>query len=198
MGNLRWAPPEEPPSWKPHVLDASQFGPDCYQIPDEVSNPFANHDTMSEDCLAQAFLAARVLAYAQGLSLLAAASEEFGWDLDLARVAEIWRAGCIIRSALLDDISSAVRLGLPHGALHLSPAFSRHLTDGTGSLRELVAQAALAGQPVPGFSAALAYLETMRKGRGTTDLIQAQRDFFGAHGFERVDATGAHHGPWHK
>lgn len=154
--------------------------------------------TLSEEELARAFLTARILAYGQGLGLLAAASEDFNWDLDLARVAEIWRAGCIIRSALLDDISTAVRSGLPHGALHLSPAFADRLKDGAESLRAIVAQAALAGQPVPGFSAALGYFETMRRGRGNSDLIQAQRDFFGAHGFERVDIPGAHHGPWNR
>ena len=151
---------------------------------------------LAEDELAAALLAARILAYGQGMAVIAAASEEYGWDIDLARVAEIWRAGCIIRSALLDDIASAVRAGLPHGLLHLAPAFAGPLAEGLPALRRLVGQAAIAGLPVPGFAAALGYAETMRRARGTADLIQAQRDFFGRHGFARRDAEGVHHGPW--
>jgi 6-phosphogluconate dehydrogenase len=146
--------------------------------------------------LARALLAGRILAYGQGMAVLAAASEENGWGTDLARVAEIWRAGCIIRSALLGDIAAALRAGLPEGELHLAPAFAPALSDGLPALRRLVAQAAAAGLPVPGFSAALGFAETMRRARTTADLIQAQRDYFGRHGFERVDAPGRHHGPW--
>ena len=147
--------------------------------------------------LERALLAARVIAYSQGFSLLGAASEEFGWSLDLARTAEIWRAGCIIRSALLDDIATAFRGDLPGQTLILAPTFARLLNDNTGALRRLVARAILAGQPVPALAAALGYHDTMRLGRGTASLIQAQRDFFGAHGFERVDRDGnGYHGPW--
>lgn len=152
---------------------------------------------VSEDDLADALLVARILAYAQGFDILTAASETYEWDLDMARVAEIWRAGCIIRSALLDDISAAFRGEMPEGRLILAPAFAERLKSGSAALRRVVASAAMNGQPTPAFSAALAYFDTMRQARGTTDLVQAQRDFFGAHGFERVDqAGGAHHGPW--
>lgn len=152
---------------------------------------------LSEQDLADALLAARILAYAQGFDILTAASETYEWDLDMARVAEIWRAGCIIRSALLDDISAAFRGEMPKGRLILAPAFAARLKSGSAALRRVVASAAMNGQPTPAFSAALAYFDTMRQARGTTDLVQAQRDFFGAHGFERVDQSGgAHHGPW--
>ncbi|MDJ0825222.1 MAG: NADP-dependent phosphogluconate dehydrogenase [Rhodobacter sp.] len=147
--------------------------------------------------LERALLSARVIAYAQGFSLLAAASEDFAWDLDLARTAEIWRAGCIIRSALLDDIATAFRGELPGDSLILAPAFARLLNDNAGALRRLVARASLSGQPIPAMASALSYYDTMRHARGTAALIQAQRDFFGAHGFERVDTDGeGHHGPW--
>ncbi len=151
---------------------------------------------LDDATLAQALLAARILACGQGFSILDGASAEHGWGTDLARVAEIWRAGCIIRSALLDDIARALREGLPEGQLHLAPAFAEAMAEGLPALRRLVAEAALAGLPVPGFSAALAFAETMRRTRTTADLIQAQRDYFGRHGFERVDAEGRHHGPW--
>ncbi len=147
--------------------------------------------------LERALLTARIIGYAQGFSLLAAASEEFDWNLNLSRIAEIWRAGCIIRSSLLDDIASAFRDPPPGNSLILAPAFVRLLNDGAGSLRRVVARSVLAGLPVQALSAALGHYDTMRRARGTAALIQAQRDFFGAHGFERVDRDGdGHHGPW--
>ena len=153
-------------------------------------------DPLADDALEAALLAGRIVAHSQGFSLMAAASEHYGWGLDLARVAEIWRAGCIIRSALLDDIAAAARSGLPHGQLFLAPHFAALLGRGLGPLRALVAQAARGGLPVPAFSAALAWLDSMTLARGTTGLIQAQRDFFGAHGFARIDGGAGHHGPW--
>ena len=152
---------------------------------------------MLDGDLESALLAARVIGYAQGFSLMTAASEAFDWSLDPARIAEIWRAGCIIRSALLDDIARAFRADLPGQSLILAPAFVRMLEDTLPALRRVVSQAVLSGAPVPSLAAALGYFDTMRTGRGTASLIQAQRDFFGAHGFGRVDAEGGdHHGPW--
>ncbi|MBL6846047.1 MAG: NADP-dependent phosphogluconate dehydrogenase [Planktomarina sp.] len=152
--------------------------------------------TFSEQDLESALIVGRALAYAQGFRILNAASEEFNWDLDFARIAEIWRAGCIIRSAMLDDIADAFRTDLPNGRLVLSEHFIDVLTQNVASLRRVVAAAALRGLPVPALAAALSWFDTLRQARGTTDLIQAQRDFFGAHSFERVDVEGNHHGPW--
>ena len=146
--------------------------------------------------LARAFMAARVLDYAQGFRILAAASEDFGWDLDYARIAEIWRAGCIIRSALLDDIATACRSDPPEGQLILAAPMRALLEDGVPALRALVAAAVGAGHAVPALASALGWYDSMRQPRGQAHVIQAQRDFFGRHGFERVDAEGAHHGPW--
>ncbi|GAA3864532.1 NADP-dependent phosphogluconate dehydrogenase [Celeribacter arenosi] len=152
--------------------------------------------TLSDDTLEQALLAAKIIAYDQGFSLLAAASEAFDWDMDLADCAEVWRAGCIIRSTMLDEMAAAIREGLPHGQLIFAPRFAARLETATTALRRVVAEAALTGLPVPAFSAALAYFDTMRQARGTADVIQAQRDFFGAHGFARTDGGVGHHGPW--
>ena len=152
--------------------------------------------TFSEQDLESALIVGRALAYAQGFRILNAASEEFNWDLDFARIAEIWRAGCIIRSAMLDDIADAFRTALPNGRLVLSEHFIEVLSQNVAGLRRVVAAAALRGLPVPALSAALSWFDTLRQARGTTDLIQAQRDFFGAHSFERVDVEGNHHGPW--
>ena len=151
---------------------------------------------LSRETLADAFLAARILAYAQGFRILDAAAQEYDWPLDFARIAEIWRAGCIIRSALLDDISEAFRGELPAGQLILAPRFAQMLAGSIPALREVVAGAVQGGHAVPALSAALAWYDSMRQGHGTANIIQAQRDFFGYHGFERLGQEGKHHGPW--
>ena len=150
----------------------------------------------TEKDMENAMMAARILGHAQGFRILSSASEEFDWALDMARIAEIWRAGCIIRSSLLDEIAAAFRAELPFDHLILAPAISELLALSISGLRRVVAVAALTGQPVPALSAALAWHDTMALGRGTANMIQAQRDFFGAHGFERMDGEGKHHGDW--
>ncbi len=152
---------------------------------------------VSDGDLEAALLAARIITYGQGMALLEAASAHFEWSLDLARVAEIWRAGCIIRSSLLDEISAAVREGLPHEQLILAPAFVNRLEETVPSLRRVVTAAISEGQSVPAMAASLSFFDTIRRARGTTNLVQAQRDFFGRHGFRRLDREGdGFHGPW--
>ncbi|AVW93227.1 NADP-dependent phosphogluconate dehydrogenase [Celeribacter baekdonensis] len=146
--------------------------------------------------LEKALLAAKLIAYDQGFKILIAASATYDWGIDLAASAEVWREGCIIRSALLDDMAQAIREGLPHDQLIFAPTFADMIREGAPALRRVVAYAALKGLPIPAFANALAYFDTMRQGRGTTDLVQAQRDFFGAHGFERTDGGTGQHGPW--
>ena len=151
---------------------------------------------LNEATLANAFLAVRILGYAQGFRILAAASEDYDWDLDYARISEVWRAGCIIRSALLDDISDAFRGELPEGQLILAPTFARLLMEHIPALRSVVSSAMSGGHAIPAMASALSWYDTMRQGFGTANIIQAQRDFFGRHGFERLGADGRHHGPW--
>lgn len=155
---------------------------------------------MSTEDLESALLAARIITMAQGMQLMTAASAHYNWSLDLARIAEIWRAGCIIRSALLDDIATALRGDLPQGHLVLAPAFATVLKARLPGLRRVAAAAIAGGHPVPGLTAALGWIDTLSMARGTTNLIQGQRDFFGRHGFDRVDdpeaAPASHHGPW--
>ena len=153
-------------------------------------------DVPSVDDMENAMLAGRILGHAQGFRILSAASEEFDWSLDMARIAEIWRAGCIIRSALLDEFAAAFRAELPQGHLILAPAMRARLATALPGLRRVLAASVLLGQPMPALSAALAWHDTMALGRGTANMIQAQRDFFGAHGFERLDEDGKHHGDW--
>ncbi len=150
----------------------------------------------SDSDLAQALLASRILAHAQGFRLLVAASDEFGWSLDLARISEIWRAGCIIRSVLLDDLAAALRAGVPHGQLILAPDIAAQLSALMPALRRTVAAGVQVGVALPALSAGLAWYDSARRARGTANLLQAQRDFFGAHGFARTDRDGSFHGDW--
>lgn len=146
--------------------------------------------------LEKALLAGKIVAYAQGFATMAAASRAFGWGLPLPTIAKIWRAGCIIRSQFLGDIAKAYDTGEIVDNLVMAPDFVAVMKEAQGALRRIVAGAAEAGLPVPALSSALDYFDSYRQRRGTTDLIQAQRDFFGAHGFERLDEPGTHHGPW--
>ena len=147
--------------------------------------------------LQEALLAGKIAAYAQGFAVMAKASEAWDWKLPLGTIAKIWRAGCIIRSTFLDDIASAYGAGGAVGSLMTVEPFTGMLMTANHSLRGVVAAASLKGIPVPALSSALAYFDLSRTARSTADLIQGQRDFFGAHGFERVDAPGVEaHGPW--
>lgn len=147
------------------------------------------------DDLEQGLYAGKIAAYAQGFAVMAAASSEYNWDLPMATIARIWRAGCIIRSQFLDVIADAFEKGSPENLL-LAPAFVERMTKASKPLRNVVSTAALGGLPTPALGAALSYFDSYRQARGTANLIQAQRDFFGAHGFKRIDRDGDFHGPW--
>jgi 6-phosphogluconate dehydrogenase len=148
--------------------------------------------------LGRGLYAAMVLAFAQGLALLLRASRVYDYRLDLAAVAGIWRGGCIIRAALLEDIRHAYRANprLPH--LLLGPHLGRQVIHRVPDLRAVVKAAADLGIPAPGLMVSLAYFDAFRSARLPANLIQAQRDYFGAHGYERLDAPGAFHTDWKK
>ncbi|MFA7414945.1 MAG: NADP-dependent phosphogluconate dehydrogenase [Rhizobium sp.] len=143
-----------------------------------------------------ALFAAKIAAYAQGFAVMAAASREFGWSLPMPTIARIWRAGCIIRSQFLDDIMRAFTAMPDATNLIVTPAFTGMVNLSLPSLRRVVAAAVTLGLPVPALSSALSYFDAYRQARGTANLIQAQRDFFGAHGFQRIDGVARPHGPW--
>jgi 6-phosphogluconate dehydrogenase len=134
-----------------------------------------------------ALYASKIVSYAQGFRLMQTASEENGWGLDLGTIASIWRAGCIIRADFLDDITNAYRERPDLEDLTEAPFFTEAIEDALPAWRRVVAAAAQAGIPAPAYSSALAYFDGMRSARLPASLIQAQRDFFGAHTFERVD-----------
>jgi len=164
--------------------------------PRALNGTLGSRDTVMRT-LQEALLAGKIAAYAQGFAVMAKASETWGWKLPLGTIAKIWRAGCIIRSAFLDDIASAYAVGGATGNLMTVEPFAGMLIAANHSLRGVVAASALKGLPVPALGSALAYFDLMRTARTTAELTQAQRDFFGAHGFERLDAPGVEaHGPW--
>jgi 6-phosphogluconate dehydrogenase len=150
---------------------------------------------ITESDLEAALTAGKILCYSQGFSMTGAAGPVFGWDLQLPAIARVWRAGCIIRSAMLDDMAQALTED-PARNLILAPRFTAQLKRNLPALRRVVAAGALHGHALPALSAGLAWFDAMRTARGTANMIQAQRDFFGAHGFDRLDGADRHHGPW--
>ncbi len=150
----------------------------------------------TEGQLEDALLAAFLATYAQGFSLLAEASREYEWDLDMAAVARIWRGGCIIRAAMLETFRSAFAETPDLDTLLLAPEVSDTLGRTREALGAVVAAASGAGIPVPALSASLSYLDGMRSARVSANMIQAQRDFFGAHTYQRTDREGTFHTEW--
>jgi 6-phosphogluconate dehydrogenase len=148
--------------------------------------------------LGRALYAGMLITYAQGMALLTVASGKCGYQLDLEAVARIWRGGCIIRAALLEDICAAfhARRELPN--LLLDPSLSRKLIEHQEDLRRIVSHASESGMPIPGLMVSLGYLDAYRSAWLPANLIQAQRDYFGAHTYERMDAKGTFHTEWEK
>jgi 6-phosphogluconate dehydrogenase len=154
------------------------------QLYDEAIGPLGE---VGPDDVESALYASKIISYAQGFRLMRAASDEFGWDLDLATIGSIWRAGCIIRAVFLEDITAAFQRDPALPDMIEDGFFSEALKEAGPSWRAVVAGAARSGIPAPAYSSALSYFDGMRSERLPANLIQAQRDFFGAHTFERVD-----------
>ena len=146
--------------------------------------------------LKPALLAGMIITFAQGLALLRTASQRYGYELQLPQVAKIWRGGCIIRAALLEDLYAALQDEPELPNLLLSARLRPQLVAACPRLQEVVAAASLAGFPVPGLAAALNYFQAYRRAQLPVNLIQAQRDWFGAHTYERLDAPGRFHTHW--
>jgi 6-phosphogluconate dehydrogenase len=143
-----------------------------------------------------ALLAAKLCAYAQGFALLKAADREHQWELPMAKVASVWRAGCIIRAHLLEDMRRAFAADNDLCNLLMDSHFARVMADCEHDLREVVAMAAINGVAVPAFMSALSYYDAYRSARLPANLLQAQRDYFGAHTYQRTDKPGKFHTRW--
>ena len=144
----------------------------------------------------QALYFSFIISYSQGLHQLADASREYGYELDMAVIAKIWRAGCIIRAGLLADIADAFTAKPDLANLLLSPAFVGKVQETLPAVRGLVAYAAQSGIPVPGLASALSYFDAYTSSNLPLNLIQAQRDHFGSHTYERIDREGIFHTNW--
>ena len=147
------------------------------------------------EILEDALYAAKLLAYCQGLSVIAAVARAQNWQIDLPTVAGLWRAGCIIRADVLTEIQEALKT-TPSGLMLLSPRFQDDLMNSLPKLRSVVSASVTAGLPVPALSSALAYFDSFISARLPANLIQGLRDAFGAHGYERVDRPGPATSVW--
>jgi 6-phosphogluconate dehydrogenase len=148
------------------------------------------------DQVRDALYCSKICSYAQGMALLAKASAEFGYGLNLAEMARIWKGGCIIRAGFLSKIERAFTDNPQLPNLLLAPEFKQTILDRQAAWRSVVATAAQTGIAVPAFSASLDYFDSYRRDRLPQNLTQAQRDFFGAHTYERIDKPGTFHTEW--
>jgi len=175
--------------YKEERLAASQF----------LTGPPQTFKGDRQRCIGQvknALYASMIATYAQGLALLQEASATYNYGLDLEAVARIWRGGCIIRAALLEDIRTAYKTKPELPNLLLDPHLGQEFLSREADLREVVRLAVTLGLPAPGLMATLSYFDAYRSAMLPANLIQAQRDFFGAHTYERLDAPGAFHTDW--
>ncbi len=148
------------------------------------------------DMIRDALYASKIVSYAQGFVQLRAAAEEHDWDLNYGDCALLWRGGCIIRAKFLDNIKAAFDDNPELENLLLYPYFTEAVQSAQANWRKVVATAAELGIPVPAFMTALAYFDGFRNARVPANLLQAQRDYFGAHTYERVDKEGSFHTEW--
>ncbi|KAK1378164.1 6-phosphogluconate dehydrogenase, decarboxylating [Heracleum sosnowskyi] len=150
------------------------------------------------DDVRQALYASKICSYAQGMNLLRAKSDEKGWNLNFGELARIWKGGCIIRAVFLDRIKIAYQRNPNLASLLVDPDFAREMVQREKAWRRVVGLAIAAGVSIPGMCASLSYFDTYRRARLPANLVQAQRDLFGAHTYERVDRPGAFHTEWTK
>ncbi|KVF64448.1 NADP-dependent phosphogluconate dehydrogenase [Burkholderia vietnamiensis] len=158
--------------------------------------PFDGDRAAFVEAVRRALYLSKVISYAQGFAQLRTASEEYGWNLDLGTIAKIFRAGCIIRARFLQKITDAYAKDPALANLLLDPYFKDIAANYQTALRDVVVAAVKAGVPVPAFASAVAYFDSYRSERLPANLVQAQRDFFGAHTFERTDRPGSFHANW--
>jgi 6-phosphogluconate dehydrogenase len=148
------------------------------------------------DAIESALYASKICSYAQGFFQLQAAAKEHDWTLDLGNIAMLWRGGCIIRAQFLERIKEAYDADANLENLLLARYFREAIDAAQPAWRHVVTTAVASGVPVPAFSAAIAYYDGYRHERLPANLLQAQRDYFGAHTYRRIDQAGTHHTDW--
>lgn len=161
-----------------------------------AKKPFAGDKQEFIENVRKALFASKIVSYAQGFAQMRAASDEYGWNLKYGNIAMIFRGGCIIRSQFLHNIKEAYDRDPALKNLLLDPYFKNVVESYQDAWRKVVAAAVENGIPVPGFASALSYYDSYRTERLPANLLQAQRDYFGAHTFKRVDKEGVFHHQW--
>ena len=177
-------------SMKDQRLKASEI------LPGPSPKPYQGDRQAFIDSVHAALYASKVVSYAQGLALIAAASKEYNWDLSVGNIAAIWRGGCIIQARFLDRITEAYGRDTKLVNLMLDPFFTDIMGKNQDGWREVIAEGVKNGIAVPAFTASLGYYDSYRDPRGPQNLLQAQRDYFGAHTYERTDKEGSFHTDW--
>ena len=165
-------------------------------LPAHAQSQYTGDKRQLIDAVRQALYASKISAYAQGMAMLRMASDEYKYALNLGEVAAIWRAGCIIRARFLNRITEAFMHDPNLPNLLLDEQLGQSVAERLPAWRQVVQTAVGLGIPVPAFSVSLAYYDSYRSARLPANLIQAQRDFFGAHTYERVDKSGSFHSDW--
>eukprot|EP00879_Flechtneria_rotunda_P010994 GHRR01011488.1.p1 GENE.GHRR01011488.1~~GHRR01011488.1.p1 ORF type:complete len:367 (+),score=136.63 GHRR01011488.1:1687-2787(+) len=148
------------------------------------------------DDVRQALYCAKICSYSQGMNIIKAKSDEKGWGIDLGGLARIWKGGCIIRAGFLDRIKQAYQRHPKLSNLLVDPPFAKDLAECEQAWRRVVSLAITNGVPAPGMTASLGYFDTYRRERLPANLVQAQRDFFGSHTYQRIDKEGWFHTVW--
>lgn len=164
-----------------------------------LPGPTAVYEGSKEDLIEAvyaALYASKICSYAQGFSLIKAAAKEYHWDINFGDMALLWRGGCIIRAVFLEDIKEAFKENPALPNLMMAPFFTKALAEQQGKWRKAVMAAKQYGIPTPAFSASLDYFDGYRRDVLPANLIQGQRDFFGAHTYERIDEEGYFHTEW--
>jgi len=177
---------------KDQRLEAAKVYPPTFEA---LSLSAVEKAALKEDVKA-ALYCSKVQSYAQGMNLIRAKSEAMGWGLDLGEMARIWKGGCIIRAQFLDRIKQAYDADSELSSLLMDPGFASELKSRDAAWRRVVTLAVNSGIALPSMSASLAYFDTYRRARVPANLVQAQRDFFGSHTYERTDMEGNFHTIW--
>ncbi|HEY9811432.1 MAG TPA: NADP-dependent phosphogluconate dehydrogenase [Halomicronema sp.] len=165
----------------------------------ELTGPTGKYEGDTKTFINQirdALYCSKICSYAQGMALLSTASKTYSYNLNLSEIARIWKGGCIIRAGFLNKIKDAFKENPTLSNLLLAPEFKQTILDRQTAWREVISVAAKLGVPVPAFSASLDYFDSYRRASLPQNLTQAQRDYFGAHTYERVDKQGVFHTEW--
>ena len=178
------------------LLDQRKAANKILHGPPITQSPVPRQQLLKE--VSHALYASKICSYTQGMNLIKAAGEAHKWNLNLGEIARIWKGGCIIRAVFLDRIKAAYDKDHQLVSLLMDKDFAREINDRQDNLRRVVKYAIDAGISTPAFSASLAYYDAYRRDRLPANLTQAQRDFFGAHTYERIDKAGTFHTEWLK